>query len=254
MKARVKEFLVGVSRSAQAAIASLPNASLQLITRRPTYDLAKTPTSLVTNTDAADIPALNIAFRGASAALIVTPHDLSSGFQNDAQNTINMINAAAQGVKHIVLVGTWTTNNPIGLSKLAQRFISPEKVLKENGVYWTILRGGFFTQNLMSQAASIKNRNVTTVSKAKYTPVDVYNIGYCAARILLDGPEKHHGKVYEMNGPEVLSMEEPAIWAEGVYDTIGLASPFTQHVGELIGHEKWMRFGEWAEKNKAKWA
>ncbi|ORY43311.1 NAD(P)-binding protein [Rhizoclosmatium globosum] len=275
------------SRSAVAAIPLLTNHSLRLVTRRPGLESAGAHV-VVPNADAANPASLADAFTACDAALIVTTHDPQAGIADDAEKTINLINAAAkQGVKHIVLVASWTVNEPVRLSKLASRFVGPEEALKASGAKWTVLRGGFFTQNLLFQANNIKNGVPISVSTAYYSPVDVDNIGHCAAKVLNDGPEKHHAKIYEMTGPEVLSMEDMvkimgqvagktvtvnvipaesvqgpdymkqlALYAQESFqvDKKACSCPFTQDVGNLIGDANWTRFKSWAEKNKAAWA
>ena len=90
----------------------------------------------------------------------------------------------------------------------------------------------------------------------------------CAAVILQQGPEKgHHGKTYEMNGPELLSMAQFKTQVEkAIGKTIDMklvpaasipyppsikgtflyldqakenAVPFTQDIGNLIGKDQW---------------
>ena len=65
-----------------------------------------------------------------------------------------------------------------------------------------ILRPGLFMQNVMGQAASIKNDGKMVMSFPKDLPValiDVRDTGAVGARILID-PAPHAGKVYEFTG------------------------------------------------------
>ena len=65
-----------------------------------------------------------------------------------------------------------------------------------------ILRPGLFMQNVMGQAASIKNDGKMVMSFAKDLPValiDVRDTGAVGARILVD-PAPHAGKIYEFTG------------------------------------------------------
>ncbi|KAJ3058342.1 hypothetical protein HDU98_005577 [Podochytrium sp. JEL0797] len=279
------------SRSALAAIESLISGDegvfLRLPTRRESLAVpVPKNTSVITvvaHCNAANPSSLSAAFEGCTTALIVTPHDPTTGIAHDDKLTNNLIEAAkSQGVEYIVLVGSWTVHHPTELSELAGRFVGPEQFLRDSGLQWTILRGGFFVQNLLYNAANLKAGNPITLTKATYSPIDVSNIGQCAAVCLTEGPAKHHGKVYEMSGPDVLSMEDMilamgkavgkevnvsivpavsvpgpsymkqlAVFAEGVE---GCATPFNDDVKQLIGDKEWTRFAGWVERSKSAWA
>ena len=80
--------------------------------------------------DASSLQDLAKAFLGCKSALIVTPHDYARGFGEDAQLTVNMIEAAVEaGVEFVVVVGSWTVNNPVECEGIACRFIRPEQRL-----------------------------------------------------------------------------------------------------------------------------
>ena len=77
-----------------------------------------------------------------------------------------------------------------------------EERLRGSGIKWVILRPGLFMQNVMGQAASIKNDGKMVMSFPKDLPValiDVRDTGAVGARILID-PAPHAGKVYEFTG------------------------------------------------------
>ncbi|KAJ2989551.1 hypothetical protein HDV02_004952 [Globomyces sp. JEL0801] len=233
------------------------------------------------DSNAMDRKSLKKAFKDIKSALIVTPLDHSKGFGNDSLMTCNMIEeAVAAGVKYIVLVGSWTVNEPEKCNAIASRFLESEALLKklekEHGLQWTVLRGGYFIQNFLMNAMAVKSGGPIYEVNTTYPPIDSRDIGRCAATCLLQGPEKHHGKYYEMNGPKRISVSDffellgkalgksldfrpiPAIEApvpdflkelftfmeenpEGV--------PFTQDVGNLIG-DKWTDVPTWIEDNK----
>lgn len=231
--------------------------------------------------DCSDKLALQKAFKDTKYAFIVTPHGKS--FDEDRINTLNMINEAHNaGVEFIVLVGSWTVHQPELLSELAHRFLEPEALLKKlesKGLKWTVLRGGFFTMNIEGMwAKAIKSGSNATMIRQFLAPVDTRDIGECAAKIFSDGPDKHHGKCYEMNGPDLLSSEEiheavqkgsgkqfpltivPASSFKGSYFMKQMltylenggknATPFSQDVGNLIG-DKWTTVEKYfAERKK----
>ncbi|KAI8621141.1 hypothetical protein BC830DRAFT_1095987 [Chytriomyces sp. MP71] len=281
------------SQSGLACVHSLlsnpgPVTAIRLVSRRAQADAEKaltfSPPASVTlevlgGVDASSDPAiLQKVFEGFDSALLVTPHDYSAGISQDAAMTENMIHAAAAaGIKHATLVGSWTVNEPVALSGLAARFVGPEAVLQNSGMFWTILRGGFFSQNFKVHAGKIKASQELVVTSGIFSPVDVDDIGRCAAATFREGSAKHGGKIYEMNGPEELSIEEvfrvigdvtgrvisvkvvpsSALPLQGFmkqafefYEKPGQKAPYTQDVGDLIGKE-WTSFRSFVERNKS---
>lgn len=187
---------------------------------------------IVTGVDAYKLDTLDNLFKDCESALIVTPLDHSRGFQDDAKLTENMINSAVKsGVKYIVVVGSWTCNNVEQMPIIANRFSSSEKLLEklgnEMGLKWTVLRGGCFMENTfhMLRESIIKEKCVKSLDT--YLPmVDTRDIGKSAAVCLAsDNIDEHHGKLYEMNGPEILSGED-------------LARIFSKVLGQEIKHIK----------------
>ena len=79
---------------------------------------------IVVGVDASKPETLIKAFTGSEKALIITVHDYSRGFADDAKLTNNMILAAVEaGVKYIVLVTSWTHKDPVNLSGLCARYL-----------------------------------------------------------------------------------------------------------------------------------
>jgi uncharacterized protein YbjT (DUF2867 family) len=92
-------------------------------------------------------------------------------------------------------------------------------------VEWTHLRAGQFMTNMLDWAESIRTEGVVRAAygRAAYAPIDLVDIAAVAAAVLLgDG---HHGKKYELTGPESLSKIE-----------------LVRIIGEVIGRE--IRFEE----------
>jgi uncharacterized protein YbjT (DUF2867 family) len=181
---------------------ALANETLEIVTG---YDAYKSEAALRGAFDAADV------------AVIVTPHDPTRGFADDSDLTIKMINAAASsGVKHIVLVGSWTCNNPVDVSMIATRFIAPEKELAALAeISWTSLRSGFFFGNLIPQFGSLRAGDALRYPEAcAFAPVDPRDVGRCAAAVAADAistPGTHASKCYEISGPQLMTAEEMAV-------------------------------------------
>jgi uncharacterized protein YbjT (DUF2867 family) len=129
-----------------------------------------------------------------------------------------MINHAVQnGVKYIVVVGSFTVKDPIKMSHIASRFVSSELLLEklgvEKGLKWTVLRGSYFMENLLNPNFKNQVKSGTITLAKSYAPmVDTRDIGRSAAVCLAatNDPSKYHAKKYEMNRPEVLTGEDVA--------------------------------------------
>jgi uncharacterized protein YbjT (DUF2867 family) len=85
------------------------------------------------------------------------------------------------------------------------------KLGNEKGIKWTALRGGNFMENFLDlHATNIKTKS-TYFGTNLYTPyIDTRDIGRSAAACLVTNGDEHNRKVYDMNGPELLSGEETA--------------------------------------------
>lgn len=167
---------------------------------------------ICTGVDASRPETLSKAFAGAEKAFIVTVHDYNRGFSEDARLTKNMILAAVEsGVKYIVLVASWTVKDCVRLSGLAARFKPCEEYLeelgREKGLKWTVLRGGCFMENMVQGLNAVKAGSDTFVlCKADAPMVATVDIGRSGAACLAASDvNEHHGKFYDMSGPDYLT-------------------------------------------------
>lgn len=172
---------------------------------------------IVTGVDASQPETLDKAFKNAQYALVVTPHDPTKGFDNDANLTFNMINRAVEnGVQYIVLVASFTVNYIEKMPIIGNRFLPSEKLLaalgKEKNIKWTVLRGGLFMENILPDfKKSIKNDSTIKYVKTYAPMVDTKDIGKSAAACFASSDiEQHNGKYYEMNGPEIIGGDDMA--------------------------------------------
>jgi uncharacterized protein YbjT (DUF2867 family) len=77
---------------------------------------------------------------------------------------------------------------------------------------WTILRPLWFMQNLLNEAGDISDTGTFSLNmaSARIGMTDVRDIAECAARVLLDDPDRHHGQTYTLTGPRSLTFDEVA--------------------------------------------
>ncbi len=138
------------------------------------------------------------ALAGAKRVFIVTGHNPSSAAQQ-----INVIDAAkAAGAEYVVKVsGGRAVTGPNVESVNGRAHHQIEEHLKSCGLQWCILSPGLFMQNMLGQAANIKQGKIVQ-PWPKDVPVallDVRDTAALGARVLRD-PGKHAGKVYSFTG------------------------------------------------------
>lgn len=86
-----------------------------------------------------------------------------------------------------------------------------ERLLEESGMAWTSLRPSFFMQNwLLYYAPSVKAGQpiYTNAGQGRMGSIDVRDIAEVAVAALTE--DGHEGRIYELTGPEPLSMAEVA--------------------------------------------
>ncbi|AXB41715.1 SDR family oxidoreductase [Amycolatopsis albispora] len=82
----------------------------------------------------------------------------------------------------------------------------------ESGLRWTILRPHWFMQNLLNEAGDIAATGTFSLNmaSARLGMIDARDIAACAARVLLDDPDRHHGQAYTLTGPRSLNFDQVA--------------------------------------------
>src|SRR5688572_27932473 len=176
--------------------------------------LGEQPISIVRNADKArevlgssakiavaeldDRPGMTKALAGAKRVFIVTGHNPSAAAQQ-----INVIDAAkAAGAQYIVKVsGGRAVTGPNVESVNGRAHFEIEEHLKSCGLQWCILSPGLFMQNMLGQAANIKQGKIAQPwpKDVSVALIDVRDTGALGARVLRD-PAKHAGKVYSFTG------------------------------------------------------
>jgi uncharacterized protein YbjT (DUF2867 family) len=149
--------------------------------------------------DLADRAALEKALQGVESVFVVTGHNPQMVEQQN-----NVLDAALKaGAKYLVRVGGGRAVAVADSESVVGRgHAAIEERLRQSGIKWVILRPALFMQNVLTQAASIKNDSKMVLPFAKDLPValtDVRDTGAVGARILID-PAPHAGQVYEFTG------------------------------------------------------
>ena len=146
-----------------------------------------------------DRAALEKALQGVQSVFVVTGHNPGMVEQQN-----NVLDAAMKaGAKYLVRVsGGRAVVAPNSESVIGRSHYAIEERLRDSGIGWVILRPGLFMQNVLTQAAAIKNDNKMVLPFPRDLPValtDVRDTGAVGARILID-PTPHAGKTYEFTG------------------------------------------------------
>ncbi len=147
------------------------------------------------------------AFEGVQDVWLLTPNGPRS-----PENSMNAVWAARQaGVERIVRLSAVGAAHDAPTRSGRLHALS-DRELEHSGLRWTILRPHWFMQNLLNEASDIAATATFSLNMAtaRIGMIDARDIAECAARILLDDPEHHHGKTYTLTGPRSLSFDEAA--------------------------------------------
>lgn len=144
------------------------------------------------------------ALEGCDAVFLVRPPAIACM----ESTLLPFIDAAlAAGVKHIVFLSCAGA----ATNKLVPHH-AVEKHLAARGVGHTLLRPGFFSQNLgvaYRRDIAEDGRLFLPAGRARVAFVDIRDVAEAAAMIF-DDPAMHQGAAYDCTGPEALSFEEVA--------------------------------------------
>jgi uncharacterized protein YbjT (DUF2867 family) len=157
--------------------------------------------------DLDDARSLPSAFEGVHDVWLLTPNGPRA-----PENNMNAVWAARQaGAERIVRLSAvgaaHTAPNRSGrLHALSDR------ETEECGMRWTILRPHWFMQNLLNEAGDISATGTFSLNMASsgIGMIDARDVAECAARVLVDDPDRHHSQTYTLTGPRSLTFDEVA--------------------------------------------
>jgi len=127
-----------------------------------------------------------------------------------AETQISFIDAAKEaGVKHIVKLSCLNPdkNSP---ARFLRMHAEIEEHLERSGMAWTHIRPAHFMQMYLLNAPTIiaQDSFFVPMAEAHVAPTDVHDIAKVFHAVLTS--EGHGGKVYEMSGPESITMHDIA--------------------------------------------
>lgn len=119
----------------------------------------------------------------------------------------NLLQVARQaGVKHVVKLSTLEADRSLGPGKWHRE---QEELIKSMGFAWTFIRPTMMMVNTIEWwGATIKSQNAVYFpgGNGKVSPVDARNVAAVACTVLTC--PGHEEQIYEVTGPEVLSIGE----------------------------------------------
>ncbi len=148
---------------------------------------------------------LDAALEGAERVFQLTPPD-----PRQPEWEKNLVDAAERaGVRHVVKQSAQgaDADSPMRIGVIHSEC---ERLLKESGMAWTVLRPNVFMQTTLPYAPQVaaQGRFYAPLAEAKTSMIDARDVAAVAARALTeDGLE---GQVHELTGPEAISHRDIA--------------------------------------------
>ncbi|MER5181050.1 SDR family oxidoreductase [Streptomyces sp. NPDC002896] len=185
-----------------------PSSELTLVTRTPEKlaDRASAAISVLKG-DYTQPESLDAAYRGAGTLFLISGLNLGRRVA-EHRNAI----AAAQraGIRHIVYTSVGGGEHPTNPAMSAKDHYRSEHDLRASGIPFTFLRNHLYAEivsNIWIAPAAASGRLEMATGQGSLSPVAKADVARSAAAVLRD-PERHAGAVYEISGPELLSMHD----------------------------------------------
>lgn len=156
--------------------------------------------------DLGDPRSLPPAFEGVDDLWLLTPNGPRA-----AEQSMNAVWAARKaGVERVVRLSAVLASHDAP-TRSERLHAMADQQLRESGLRWTIVRPMWFMQNLIGEAGDIAQGVLRlNMGDGRVGMVDVRDIADVLAKVLLDGPDAHHERVYTITGPAAVSFHEVA--------------------------------------------
>jgi uncharacterized protein YbjT (DUF2867 family) len=191
--------------SAVVSVLSERGAAFRVAARNPRPDEGGVSRSAeAVRLDFRDPSTFREACRGCDAVFLLRPPAVA----NTAQTLVPFLDVArAEGVRQVVFLSVAGA----GDNRMVPHH-AVEQHLKRGPASWTILRPGFFAQNLgdaYRRDIVEDDRLFVPAGDGLVTFVDVRDVAEVAVNALLD-PASHHGRTYTLTGPEPVAFRQAA--------------------------------------------
>jgi uncharacterized protein YbjT (DUF2867 family) len=194
---------VGAQVVAQLAAAGAPVRALARDPEKAAW--LNRPGVEVARGDLLDPDSLRAAMVGVRKVFLLCPVDPAQ-----VELEANAVDAAlAAHVEHLVKLSALNASHESSAALLHWHFETEQRIRRERLPY-TILRPNMFMQEVLRHAPAIRAEGAFSLplGRARLSLVDIRDIAEVAARVLTEGG--HHGRVYELTGPEALGFDEVA--------------------------------------------
>ncbi|MFB9126054.1 SDR family oxidoreductase [Paraburkholderia dipogonis] len=205
-----------LGRRVTALLQQEPGVELTLVTRTPERLAQKQAKGItVRRGDYSEPESLDTAFAGGDVLFLISGLNLGRRVPEHR----NAIAAAKRaGIRHIVYtsVGGVQSGNP-ALS--AKDHYQSELDLRESGLAYTFLRNHLYAEivsNIWIAPAATTGRLELAAGRGSLSPIGKEDIARSAAAVLR-ASEHHAGAVYDITGPELLTVAEIAKIGSDVY-------------------------------------
>ncbi|MBY4213839.1 NmrA family NAD(P)-binding protein [Rhodococcus fascians] len=163
--------------------------------------------------------------------------------------------AASAGVDHVVyhsVAWPYSPRMPHHLDK-ARCEDDLRAFCSEHGMHWTILQPCAYAQNFEAVLTGTSTDLAVPYNlDTTFSFVSLDDVAEVAARVLIEGPELHHGATYELGGPEALSVRDVVRLVETMtgravsVESIGVAEWMGLH-GDAMSADEQHRLGSMFE-------
>jgi uncharacterized protein YbjT (DUF2867 family) len=148
---------------------------------------------------------LEVAMQGCDRLFSIPPNTL-----NQAQQEIHLFQAAKRAnIRRVVKLST-VKSDPESPCHFFKQHTIAEQYLEQSGIEFTIVQSNSFMQNFLWFTHEMRTNGTLSLPMrdAKTAPVDIRDIVRVSSVILTE--EGHEGKVYNLTGSGLLSLQEIA--------------------------------------------
>ncbi|MFI6310076.1 SDR family oxidoreductase [Nocardia fusca] len=185
-----------------------PDAELTLVTRTPEKLADRTgPGIAILKGDYRDRESLDAAYSGADTLFLISGLNLGRRV-SEHRNAIDAAERA--GIRHIVYTSVGGGGLPNNPALSAKDHYRSEQDLQSSGIAYTILRNHLYAEivsKIWITPAVESGRLEMATGEGFLSPVAKGDVARSAAAVLRE-PERHGGAIYEITGPELLSMRD----------------------------------------------
>lgn len=186
-----------------------PNAELTLVTRTPAKLAYRVQGNvMVRRGEYAEPESLDAAYEGGDTLLLISGLNLGQRVQEHR----NAIAAAKKaGISYVVYTSVLGIH-PQNPALSAKDHYQTELDLRESGIPFVFLRDALYAEiitNFVIRASLPFGQFNMAAADGCLSPVSKLDVVRCVTRCILE-PERHAGAVYEITGPEMLSLHDIA--------------------------------------------